>query len=94
MKEHDIQIEALELKNKNDKIVVFTGELKGHRSTIRGKQANYAFYWSPIWLLLCPGRTKKHMRGQLNLYNVNELETMATAENLMATDMDWDPTGR
>ncbi len=63
MKEHDIQIEALELKNKNDKIVVFAWELKGHRSTIRGKQANYAFYWSPICLLLCPGRTKKHMRG-------------------------------
>jgi hypothetical protein len=63
MKEHDIQIEALELKNKNDKIVVFAWELKGHRSTIRRKQANYAFHWSPIWLLLCPGRTKKHMSG-------------------------------
>jgi hypothetical protein len=31
MKEHDIQIEALELKNKNDKIVVFAWELKGHK---------------------------------------------------------------
>jgi hypothetical protein len=25
---------------------------------------------------------------------VDDLETMATAEHFMATDVDWDPTGR
>nr|GEZ67071.1 eukaryotic translation initiation factor 3 subunit B-like [Tanacetum cinerariifolium] len=32
--------------------------------------------------------------GQLEFYNVDELETMATAEHFMATDIEWDPTGR
>lgn len=36
----------------------------------------------------------KAYNGQLEFYNVDELETMATAEHFMATDVDWDPTGR
>lgn len=36
----------------------------------------------------------KAYNGQLEFYNVDELETMATAEHFMATDIDWDPTGR
>jgi translation initiation factor 3 subunit B len=36
----------------------------------------------------------KNINGQLEFYNVDELETMATGEHYMATDVDWDPTGR
>lgn len=31
---------------------------------------------------------------QTEFFNVDEMETMATAEHFMATDVDWDPTGR
>ena len=36
----------------------------------------------------------KAYNGQFKFYNVDDLETMATAEHFMATDVDWDPTGR
>ena len=36
----------------------------------------------------------KAYNGQLEFYNVDDLETMATGEHFMATDVDWDPTGR
>lgn len=36
----------------------------------------------------------KNINGQLEFFNVDELETMATGEHYMATDVDWDPTGR
>lgn len=36
----------------------------------------------------------KAINGQLEFFNVDELETMATGEHYMATDVDWDPTGR
>lgn len=122
IKERDIPIEVLELENKNDKIVAFAWEPKGHRfaiihgdgprpditfysmrspnnvgrvtklTTLKGKQAN-ALYWSPIGRF-CVLAGLKAYNGQLEFYNVDELETMATAEHFMATDVDWDPTGR
>ena len=36
----------------------------------------------------------KALNGQLEFFNVDEMETMATAEHFMATDVEWDPTGR
>ncbi|KAH1109998.1 hypothetical protein GYH30_009078 [Glycine max] len=36
----------------------------------------------------------KGLNGQLEFYNVDELETMAMAEHFMATSVEWDPTGR
>ncbi|GLI69794.1 hypothetical protein VaNZ11_014493 [Volvox africanus] len=36
----------------------------------------------------------KNFNGQLEFFNVDEMETMATAEHFMATDVEWDPTGR
>ncbi|KAL2319420.1 hypothetical protein Fmac_028389 [Flemingia macrophylla] len=36
----------------------------------------------------------KDFNRQLEFYNVDELETMATNEHFMATDIEWDPTGR
>ena len=32
--------------------------------------------------------------AQLEFLNVDEMETMATGEHFMATDIEWDPTGR
>jgi translation initiation factor 3 subunit B len=34
------------------------------------------------------------MNGQFEFFNVDEMETMATCEHFMATDVEWDPTGR
>lgn len=63
-----------------------------HLSTLQGKSCNQ-ISWSP------QGRNivlagLKGMNGQLEFFNVDESETMATAEHFMATDVDWDPTGR
>ncbi|XP_039114285.1 eukaryotic translation initiation factor 3 subunit B-like [Dioscorea cayenensis subsp. rotundata] len=122
IKERDIPIEVLELENKNDKIVAFAWEPKGHRFavihgdgprpdvsfysmrsaqntgrvsklvTLKSKQAN-TLYWSPGGrFILLAGL--KGFNGQLEFYNVDELETMATGEHFMATDIEWDPTGR
>ncbi|CAA2985342.1 eukaryotic translation initiation factor 3 subunit B-like [Olea europaea subsp. europaea] len=122
IKERDIPIEVLELENKNDKIISFAWEPKGHRfavihgdsprpdvsfysmrsgtntsrvsklTTIKGKQAN-ALYWSPAGRFIILAGLKG-LNGQLEFFNVEELETMATAEHFMATDVEWDPTGR
>ncbi|PIA45848.1 hypothetical protein AQUCO_01600232v1 [Aquilegia coerulea] len=122
IKERDIPIEVLELENKNDKIVAFAWEPKGHRfavihgdgprpdisfysmrtshntgrvsklTTLKGKQAN-ALFWSPSGrFILLAGL--KGFNGQLEFFNVDELETMHTGEHFMATDIEWDPTGR
>ncbi|KAI5067602.1 hypothetical protein GOP47_0018130 [Adiantum capillus-veneris] len=122
IKERDIPIEVLELENKNDKIVAFAWEPKGHRfaiihgdgpkpdvtfysmkspnnvgrvtklTTLKGKQAN-ALFWSPIGRFIVLAGLKAY-NGQLEFYNVDELESMASADHFMATDVDWDPTGR
>ncbi|KAL0429393.1 UNVERIFIED_CONTAM: Eukaryotic translation initiation factor 3 subunit B [Sesamum radiatum] len=122
IKERDIPIEVLELENKNDKIIAFAWEPKGHRfavihgdnprpdvsfysmrsgtntgrvsklATLKGKQAN-ALYWSPAGRFIILAGLKG-FNGQLEFYNVDELETMAQAEHFMATDVEWDPTGR
>ncbi|XP_068659438.1 eukaryotic translation initiation factor 3 subunit B-like [Aristolochia californica] len=122
IKERDIPIEVLELENKNDKIVAFAWEPKGHRfavihgdsprpdvsfysmktahntgrvqklMTLKGKQAN-ALYWSPVGRFIILAGLKG-LNGQLEFYNVDESETMATGEHFMATDIEWDPTGR
>lgn len=61
-------------------------------TTLKGKQANTLF-WSPVgrYIILAG---LKGMNGQLEFFNVDELETMANAEHFMATDIEWDPTGR
>ncbi|KAL2329458.1 hypothetical protein Fmac_017039 [Flemingia macrophylla] len=56
------------------------------------KQAN-ALFWSPAGRYIVLAGLKG-FNGQLEFYNVDELETMATAEHFMATDIEWDPTGR
>ncbi|KAJ3697547.1 hypothetical protein LUZ61_001252 [Rhynchospora tenuis] len=122
IKERDIPIEVLELDNKNDKIIAFAWEPKGHRfavihgdeprpdvsfysmktggitsrvsklTTLKAKQAN-ALIWSPAGRFIVLAGLKG-FNGQLEFYNVDDLETMATGEHFKCTDIDWDPTGR
>ncbi|KAI4985566.1 hypothetical protein ZWY2020_018196 [Hordeum vulgare] len=123
IKERDIPIEVFELDNKNDKIIAFAWEPKGHRfavihgdgpkpdisfytmravnnnvsrvsklTTLKGKQAN-ALFWSPAGRFIVLAGLKG-FNGQLEFFNVDDLETMATGEHFMATDIMWDPTGR
>lgn len=47
-----------------------------------------------IGLIGPPSWTLQQMNGQLEFYNVDEAETMATGEHFMCTDIEWDPTGR
>nr|GEW23866.1 eukaryotic translation initiation factor 3 subunit B-like [Tanacetum cinerariifolium] len=116
--ERDIPIEVFELENKNDKIIAFSWEPKGHRfavihgdnpkpdvsfysmkggkvsklTILKQRQAN-ALFWSPNGRFVILAGLKG-FNGQLEFFNVDELETMATAEHFMATDIEWDPTGR
>ncbi|KAK8522409.1 hypothetical protein V6N13_115379 [Hibiscus sabdariffa] len=61
-------------------------------STLKGKQAN-ALFWSPGGRFIVLAGLKG-FNGQLEFFSVDELETMATAEHFMATEIEWDPTGR
>ncbi|KAI5648192.1 hypothetical protein M9H77_34197 [Catharanthus roseus] len=61
-------------------------------TTLKGKQAN-ALYWSPAGRFIVLAGLKG-FNGQLEFCNVDELETMAAAEHFMATDIEWNPTGR
>ena len=123
VKEPDCPMEVLELPDKNEKIVAFAWEPKGHRfavihgdgarpnvsfytmiddasainkvkliGTLKNKTANHLF-WSPQGKTIVLAGLKT-MNGQFEFFNVDEMETMASAEHFMATDVEWDPTGR
>jgi uncharacterized protein with WD repeat len=36
----------------------------------------------------------KGLNGQLEFFNVDEFETLASAEHFMCQEVEWDPTGR
>eukprot|EP00873_Tetraselmis_striata_P009974 jgi/Tetstr1/430238/TSEL_020066.t1 len=61
-------------------------------NTISNKPCN-AVFWSPQGKNVVLAGLKA-LHGQLEFFNVDEMETMATGEHFMATDVDWDPTGR
>lgn len=63
-----------------------------HLGTLKGKSANAA-YWSPSGHHLVLAGLKG-LNGQLEFFSADEMETLATAEHFMCTDVDWDPTGR
>jgi len=63
-----------------------------HLTTLKSRQCN-AVYWSPAGKHIVLAGLKS-MNGQLEFYNVEELESMAQSEHFMCTDVDWDPTGR
>ena len=123
VREPNCPMEVLELPDKNQKIVAFAWEPKGHRfavihgdgarpdvsfytmidkdsavnkvkliGTIKNKTANHLF-WSPQGKVVVLAGLKT-MNGQFEFFNVDEMETMASAEHFMATDVEWDPTGR
>lgn len=61
-------------------------------TTLPGKACNQ-LHWSPQGKNVVLAGLK-NLNGQLEFFNVDELETMNTAEHFMATDIEWDPTGR
>ncbi|KAF5831983.1 eukaryotic initiation factor [Dunaliella salina] len=60
--------------------------------TITNKACNQV-HWSPQGKHIVLAGLKG-LNGQLEFFSVDEMETMAAAEHFMATDVDWDPTGR
>ncbi|EYU40305.1 hypothetical protein ABFS82_02G135200 [Erythranthe guttata] len=79
IKERDIPIEVLELENKNDKIIAFAWEPKGHRfAVIHGEhpKPDVSFY---------------SMRSATNTGRVSKL---ATIKGKQANALFWSPTGR
>jgi translation initiation factor 3 subunit B len=57
------------------------------------KKAVNEIYWSPAGRhVILAGM--KNLNGQLSFFNADELESMADEEHFMATDIEWDPTGR
>lgn len=63
-----------------------------HVGTLANKSVN-GLHWSPAGRNVVLSGLKA-LNGQLEFFNVDEFETMATAEHFMATDVEWDPTGR
>ncbi len=63
-----------------------------HLATLKGKSAN-ALFWSPAGRHLVLAGLRG-LNGQLEFFSADEMETLATAEHFMCTDVDWDPTGR
>ena len=51
-------------------------------------------HWSPAGRNVVLSGLKGQLNGQLEFFNVDEFETLAAAEHFMATDVEWDPTGR
>lgn len=57
------------------------------------KRAANQLHWSPAGgTLLLAGL--QALGGELEWYNVNELQTLGADEHFMCTDVAWDPTGR
>jgi translation initiation factor 3 subunit B len=60
--------------------------------TVKNKTANHLF-WSPNGRVVILAGLKT-MNGQFEFFDVETMETMASVEHFMATDVEWDPTGR
>ncbi|PWA92832.1 eukaryotic translation initiation factor [Artemisia annua] len=79
----------------NPRPVVSFYSVKGGKvsnlTTLKQKQANALFWSTSGRFIILAG---KGFNGQLEFYNVDEPETMATSEHFKATDIEWDPTGR
>ncbi|ELT99648.1 hypothetical protein CAPTEDRAFT_163351 [Capitella teleta] len=63
-----------------------------HLNTLEKRQANHLF-WSPNgrFIVLAGLRT---MSGVLEFVDTLDMTVMATTEHFMASDVEWDPTGR
>jgi len=60
--------------------------------TLKGKSANQIF-WSPMGKSVVLAGLKA-LNGQLEFFNVDDFETLATNEHFMCQEVEWDPTGR
>ncbi|VVB10278.1 unnamed protein product [Arabis nemorensis] len=79
IKERDIPIEVLELDNKNDKIIAFAWEPKGHRfAVIHGDQARPDVSFYPMKTAQNTGRVSK----------------LGTLKAKQANALFWSPTGK
>uniref|UniRef100_A0A383V8L2 Eukaryotic translation initiation factor 3 subunit B n=2 Tax=Tetradesmus obliquus TaxID=3088 RepID=A0A383V8L2_TETOB len=63
-----------------------------HLGTLANKACN-GIHWSPMGHNIVLSGLKA-LNGQLEFFNVDEFEVLAAAEHFMATDVEWDPTGR
>ncbi|KAK9924080.1 hypothetical protein M0R45_032468 [Rubus argutus] len=79
MKERDIPIEVLELENKNDKIIAFSWEPKGHRfAVIHGDNTrpDISFY------------------SMRSAHNTSRISKLTTLKGKQANALFWSPSGR
>lgn len=60
--------------------------------TLEKRPVNNVF-WAPNGTFLVLAGLK-NLNGVLEFWNANEMECMAAEEHFMATDVEWDPTGR
>jgi translation initiation factor 3 subunit B len=60
--------------------------------TLEKRQVNNIF-WSPTGNFLVLAGFK-NFNGILEFWNANEMEMMGQEEHFMASDVEWDPTGR
>jgi len=60
--------------------------------TLEKRQANHLF-WSPQGQFIVLAGLKQ-FNGVLEFFNVADMETLATGEHFLCTDIEWDPTGR
>jgi len=60
--------------------------------TLANKACN-GIHWSPAGHNIVLSGLKS-LNGQLEFFNVDEFEVLAAVEHFMATDVEWDPTGR
>ncbi|RLN27642.1 uncharacterized protein C2845_PM05G17730 [Panicum miliaceum] len=96
IKERDIPIKILELDNKNDKIIAFAWEPKGHHFAVihgDGPNPDISFYCTQAANTSHVSKLTT-LKSKLEFYNVDELQTIAAGEYFMATDIKRDPTGR
>jgi translation initiation factor 3 subunit B len=63
-----------------------------HLRTLEKRAADHLF-WSPQGRFIVLAGLRSH-NGVLEFFDVQDGETMALEEHLMATNVDWDPTGR
>eukprot|EP01097_Dermamoeba_algensis_P008407 TRINITY_DN5604_c0_g2_i3.p1 TRINITY_DN5604_c0_g2~~TRINITY_DN5604_c0_g2_i3.p1 ORF type:complete len:522 (-),score=110.87 TRINITY_DN5604_c0_g2_i3:109-1674(-) len=68
------------------------GKKLEHLKTLE-KKAVSKLSWSPQGQFIVLGGFKQ-FNGVLEFFNTQEMETMSIQEHFMATDVDWDPTGR
>ena len=72
-----------------------TGAIGGthHLHTMPNRNAS-SLHWSPSGRFLLLAGLKSGHNGKLEWWDVDELAVVGAGEHFMATDVEWDPTGR